>query len=68
MTRFKQGVVAILLSTSLVLTAAEAYAKPPAVCGFVGCSVGPDNCMTIHVGIAFVELSMTCYTRMSTAN
>ena len=68
MTRFKQGVIAILLAASMVLAATEAYAKPPAVCGFVGCSVGPDNCMTINVGIASVEISMTCYTRLSTRN
>lgn len=66
MTRFKQGIVALLLCTSLVLTAAEAYAKVPPVCGFVGCAVGPDNCMTISVGIAFVDVSMTCYTRLPT--
>jgi hypothetical protein len=66
MTRFKQVIVAILLAASMVLTAAEAYAKPPAVCAFLGCSVGPDNCLTINVGVAFVEVSMTCYTRIPT--
>lgn len=64
MTRFNQGVVAILLVASLVLAAAEAYAKPPAVCALVGCSGGPDTCMTINVGIASVEVSLTCYTRI----
>jgi len=63
-TRFKEGVVAILLAASLVLAAAEAYAKPPAVCALVGCKGGPDVCMSFTVGFGCTEASMTCYTRI----
>ncbi len=66
MSTFKQGVIAVLLAASVALAATEAYAKQPALCGFVRCSGGPDNCMTINVGTAFGQVSMTCYARLST--
>jgi len=67
MHRFNQGVIAILLAASMILAVTEAYARVPRVCSLVGCSGGPDTCMTINVGVASVEISMTCYTRLSTA-
>lgn len=63
MTRFKQALIALLLAVSLALTAVEAYAAP-SLCVYFSCSGGPDNCMTIRVGTAFADVSVTCYKRL----
>jgi hypothetical protein len=64
-TRFKQGIVALLLAASVVLTAAEAYAKPPALCAAIGCIQGPDTCLKMSIRVGFAEMAFTCYTKIA---
>ena len=64
MFRLKQGIVAVLLAASIVMTAAEAYAAVPRICSAVRCLGGPDECMSIRIGFGYGEATMTCYTRI----
>jgi hypothetical protein len=66
MPRFKQGVIAILLTASIVMAATDAYASVPRVCSLVGCSGGPDTCLTVSVRVGSMEVSMACFARYAT--
>ena len=68
MSTFKQGVIAILLTASIVLTATDAYAGVPRVCSLVGCAGGPDTCLTVSVRVGSTEVSMSCFARFATSN
>lgn len=66
MTRFKDKGMALLLAASMALTASEAYAAPPRVCRLIGCTGGPDECLTVTMTIGAIETSMTCYAYIAT--
>jgi len=68
MSTFKQGVIAILLTASIVLAATDAYAGVPRVCSLVGCAGGPDTCLTVSVRVGSMEVSMSCFARFTTSN
>jgi len=63
MSTFKRGVIAILLTASIVLAATDAYAGVPRVCSLVRCPGGPDTCLTVTVRVGSMEVSMLCFAR-----
>ena len=46
---------------------AMANKAPAFSCATFGCDGGPDNCITVTVGYRGYEITLTCYTRLSSS-